>query len=179
MGCLVADRRVVQFTYCNDRSPSRCGPVQNEGGWVPIAAAYRPIGGITRSPQNIRNSIVAVTNTTGENKCGLREPGCTELNNAWTTGWSYQTGLRFPRIEVTPMFRRFVSPIWFGPVCLLTATIVTLSATPSSATTHVINGEPIESLSAGATAPPALVMFASFIGSGVWAVLLCGKTQRS
>jgi hypothetical protein len=77
------------------------------------------------------------------------------------------------------MFRRFVSPIWSGPVCLMTATIVTLSATPSPAMTHVINGEPIESLSPGATAPPALVMFASFIGAGVWTVLLCGRTQRS
>jgi hypothetical protein len=73
------------------------------------------------------------------------------------------------------MFRRF-----FAPIGLLTATIVTVSAAPSSAQmTHVINGEPIEFLSPGATAPPTLVMFASFIGAGVWTVLLCGKTQRS
>jgi hypothetical protein len=141
--------------------------------------AHRPIGGFIRSSQNICDSFVAVTNITGENKYVLRELGCTEQNNAWTTGWSHQTGLRFPRLEVAPMLRRFFAPAWFAPVCLLTATIVTLSATPSPATTHVLNGEPIESLSAGATAPPALVMFASFIGSGVWAVLLCGKTQRS
>jgi hypothetical protein len=82
------------------------------------------------------------------------------------------------------MLRRFICPVLFGPVCvapvfLLTATIVTLSATPSPAMTHVINGEPIDSLSPGATAPPALVMFASFIGAGAWTVLLCGRTQRS
>jgi hypothetical protein len=68
----------------------------------------------------------------------------------------------------------------FAPTVLMTAAIVTLSAAPSSAQmTHVINGQPIESLSAGATAPPTLVMFASFIGAGVWTVLLCGRTQRS
>jgi hypothetical protein len=67
----------------------------------------------------------------------------------------------------------------FAPTVLLTAAIVTLNPAPTSAqTTHVINGEPIASLSAGAMAPPPLVMFASFVGAGVWAVMLCGRPQR-
>lgn len=81
------------------------------------------------------------------------------------------------------MLRSMLVPLFLAT----TATIVTLSSQPASAQppmarpvamTHVINGESLESLSAGATAPPPLVMFASFVGAGVWTVLLCGRTQR-